>query len=185
MFRFLIVLFAVLYSAVPAFACDCVETSVEQAIDQAAHIFEGRVIAFDEESEHVRFRVTQTWRGSEDEEITIHNPSICGVPFEQDEIYLVYALEGEVPLVLLCNGTRPIEEATEDLEMLGPGVTPVDPETAATRPPMPTPPAMSGGCASCAIQGNGGTPSGLALLALVGLIRRKQRVGRRVQKSRN
>ncbi len=165
--------------------------------DHAAHfeaanaVFEGRVTRIQQgEPLEVTLMVVRTWKGADSEEVVVQTPSnsaACGVSFEQDHSYLVYATtEGEELFASLCGGTARVEDSQEALDQLGAGVTPVDPEPAnelrendeSEDDQAATVPPSSGGCASCAIGAND-TPGsltlgGLFVFAIALYLRRRQ-----------
>ena len=91
---------------------------------------------------------------------TASSSAACGIPFAVGQNYLIYASgDGRDLGVDLCSRTRPIEQADEDLRVIGLGATPVDPHAPASEKSVNTisaqpRPATKGGCASCSI----GTP---------------------------
>lgn len=70
----------------------------------------------------VRFRVDRAWRGGVSDRVVIHTGAggrDCGYDFERGVKYLVYAHQRDGRLSTgICSRTRPIREATEDLEYL-------------------------------------------------------------------
>lgn len=175
-------------------ACSCADLTPEQAAAQADAIFEGRVQRVERQGgERVaQLRVTRAWKGVTTEEVTVRtadSSAACGVSFEPDTYWLVYAEERAGGLRTgLCTRTRPADDAEADLAALGAGVTPVDPlgdapideegeaEDAAgeeAEPPRAAPPASRSGCASCSA-GAPDAPWSLALL-LLWAVRRRQR----------
>lgn len=70
-------------------------------------------------------------RPPSDGKVTVWTRSLgtgdCGYPFKEDQEYLVYTERHDVNNLLevdLCNGTKPIENAKEDLQVLGTGTNP-------------------------------------------------------------
>ena len=158
-----------------AAACSCVELTAERAFEQHAVVFEGRVLETtppDEPSGALRvvLEVVQRWKGADSERIELVTPaveSMCGVSFVPETSWLVYADVGADGAMTtgLCDRTRRIEQAEEDLAFLGAGVTPVDigEEDEVEDPAEDEAPAR-GGCASCAAAP---ARSGVPLLALL------------------
>jgi hypothetical protein len=165
-------------------ACSCMSQTPADALAQAAAVFEGRVrevAPAQPEGEmprqlRVRLQVVRSFKGSGTAEelvvTTAADSAACGYGFELDRSYLVYALAQRDGLdVSLCGRTQPIEEADEDLRLLGIGATPVNP---GTPPPLAeedkakTEPPARGGCASCSAGAAtaGGLGSTLLPLAL-------------------
>jgi hypothetical protein len=188
-----------------ACACSCEPTDLAARSDAAAAVFEGRVRAVAREGSaevgpsrlRVTLEVVQTWKGADAEEIvvtTMTDSAACGVPFEPGRSYLVFAAsDGANALSTgLCGGTKPREEADEDVAALGAGVTPVEVQDAPAR--ARTTPPGAGGCASChigAASGRARTTTGLGALMTVGVLgafaaaRRRSRSRRRARAPRD
>ena len=186
-------------------ACSCEPTDLAARSDAATAIFEGRVRAVAREGSaevgpsrlRVTLEVVQTWKGADAEEVvvtTMTDAAACGVPFEPGRSYLVFAAsDGASALSAgLCGGTKPREEADEDVAALGAGVTPVEVEDAPAR--ARTTPPGAGGCASChigAASGRARTPTELGALMTVGVLgalaaaRRRNRSRRRARAPRD
>lgn len=160
-------------------ACSCVQVSPAQARDEHAAVFEGRVLQIFAPApgdpsgrRSVVFEVVQQWKGIESERATVStaaSSAACGVAFEADTSWLVYADDGPDGLVTgLCSRTRRIEDAEEDLAALGAGVVPVDiTEADEVEPPAEREPPARGGCASCAVAARRPPPLGLAVVFLM------------------
>jgi hypothetical protein len=69
-------------------------------------------------------RVSEVWKGPRQQTVTVSTEADsgmgCGYPFEKGREYLVYAT-GKDPSVSLCSETKPLSEASADLEALGNG----------------------------------------------------------------
>lgn len=181
---------ALVLAPAPARACSCMEIGPEEAVEQSDAIFEGRVVGVSPAQgeigpgdNEVVLRVVRAWKGvpQDEEQVTVRtasNSAACGYNFEPDRSYLVYASESSDGSlrVSLCSRTQLIEQADEDLQVLGTGVTPVD----ATEPPE-APPAggevetKSNGCASCTVDRARAVPTGLLALAIAGLLAGRRR----------
>jgi len=165
-----------------ASACSCMQQTQEDAAQNAGAIFEGRVTRIDDPTgqKKVLFQVVRTFKGPSQESLTAttaNSSASCGYEFEQGKSYLVYATqeEGGALAVSLCSRTAPIENATEDLNKLGLGVTPFDPGAGSGTTPPPAAPASEpakGGCASCTVgaRGQSGAHEQHALSALALLV---------------
>jgi len=147
-----------------AAACSCAPQTVEQAKHAAAAIFEGRVTRIDDPDGQpkVHFQVVRSFKGPSHESTDVHtanNSAACGYAFEQGQSYLVYASDEDGSLFTgLCSRTQPIADASEDLAVLGLGVTPFDPGPGSDQQTPPSAPAaqpQKGGCASCTIGARG------------------------------
>jgi hypothetical protein len=148
--------------ASPAAACKCKFPTVEEGKEGAVAVFEGRVTKIEDEAKveggpppgkRVTFALVRTWKTLEDQEqVTLRtneSSAACGYDFEQDKSYLVYA--GGEPGALsasACSRTRPMSDASEDLGVLGAGITPVKVEPAADAGPSAPPKTKSAGCAT-------------------------------------
>jgi Tissue inhibitor of metalloproteinase len=178
-----------------ALACKCAPHSVAEGLNDAAAVFEGRVVSIEDVSEgtdpavakkRVTLSIVRVWKDLEDiETVTLTTnaeSAACGFQFERDKSYLVYANRSEQSLTVhSCTRTRLIADAGEDLSQLGAGVTPVriipaapagEPSKAAA--PATTKPPKRGGCAVSREGKSGLAACALSALAL-GLIRRRFR----------
>jgi len=131
---------SLLLLAAPALACKCMLPAVDAAREDAAALFEGRVLAIEQQGDdpgavngkqRVTLAVVRSWKGLErDERIDVYtngSSAACGYMFEKSTSYLIYASEHDGKLsVSLCSRTRPIADAAEDLALLGAGATPVN-----------------------------------------------------------
>ena len=180
-----------LLAARPARACSCMEIGPEKAIEQSDAIFEGRVVGVAPAQQgdigpsdvQVVLRVVRAWKGvgQDQEQIEVRtagNSAACGYDFEPDRSYLVYANEGSdgTLRVSLCSRTQLIEQAGEDLEVLGAGVTPVEVEDTEKKPAAEeVGTKQKGGCASCTVTPARAAPTGLMALALAVLLAWRRR----------
>jgi hypothetical protein len=119
-------------------ACSCVANGPPcEAYGQASAVFVGRVVGAAQQNEAVmdgvktvydvgtiRFSVQESFRGVDSKEVEIHSGTgggDCGYWFKRDEVYLIYAHQSSEDKKLytsICTRTRPISEASEDLEFL-------------------------------------------------------------------
>jgi len=171
-----------------AYACKCMLPTPEQAREAAPLIFEGRVSKIEDVpatpeqgigTKRVTLALVRTWKGLEDKESVVVSTSAssasCGFTFEPSTSYLVYAAEGEGGVIEVsgCSRTRAMADASEDLAVLGAGITPVEVKPAdetKSEPPKTAP--RSGGCGST----RGAEASGgLFLLPLTGLLLKRRR----------
>jgi hypothetical protein len=169
-------------SPATAHACKCMFPTVAQGRDQASAVFEGRVTKIEDVASEVEGGIglkkvtlilVRTWKGLEQEESVVVKTSAssasCGYGFALDQSYLVYA--GGTPPELevsSCSRTKPMDGASEDLAVLGAGITPVtiapvEPKEAT--PPQATP--KSGGCGS--VSGTAQASATFALLPITGI----------------
>ena len=131
-----------------ASACQCAmppasqsqQEIAKQALSDSAAVFAGEVVEIDRPSRPLKssidpvtvtFRVSESWKGPVRGMLKVRTPVSgvsCGYSFRSGESYLVYAseasiVEGEGLEVLLCSETKPLSEASADLEALGNGET--------------------------------------------------------------
>jgi hypothetical protein len=177
-------------SLVPeAHACKCMFPAPEAARDDAAAVFEGRVSDIQHEETTgaagigfnvVTLKLVRTWKGVEDQETvqvrTNDSSAACGISFEKDKSYLVYVIQGEHGFEAhACGRTREMSAASEDLAVLGGGVTPVKVDAPAA-PKKPEPPKVkSGGCGSRSASSS--SASAALLLPVLGLTLGRRRRG--------
>lgn len=142
----LIALLTVLALPQTCLACSCaVMEAPTTALTRAPAVFRGRAIGISSEQDwsrgslshyqRVTFRVDESWKGPTTHEVVVFTSlgdSVCGYPFVQGEDYLVYAFNTSSPSGLpaglgtgICNRTRPLNSAADDLHALGPG-TPIE-----------------------------------------------------------
>lgn len=170
-------------------ACECVESTPAAAFAAHVAVFEGRVVEVQPGDPSgytsVVMEVVQYWKGISTERITVFTPtaeSMCGLPFDTEQSWLVYAdREGERLVTGLCARTRRIEDAEADIAVLGAGIVPVEitdddeVEPPATGSARQGAPATRAGCASCAAAPSGRIPSLWALAPVALLLRRRRR----------
>jgi len=174
----------------PAAACKCAQLTPAQAKEEATAVFEGHVVEVSElpgppAQRQVRLKVVRAWKGVTAEELVIRTPAesaACGVELAKDQSYLVYATQQDDTLrAHSCSRTKLLAEADEDLQVLGMGATPVDPNGGLKPIEKPSAPPVQAGCASCAIgrpQPSSRAPLSFALAgALAFALRRYRRRG--------
>ncbi len=190
----LLALLCSVFLAIPssAYACKCIFPETAPAREAATAVFEGRVTAVEEvppEGEvgmgmkRVTLALVRTWKGLENKEsVTVStnaSSASCGYDFEPNTSYLVYAGGSEAALdVSGCSRTRRMSDASEDLAVLGVGITPVDVKAEPSAPPAAaTVPTKRGGCGS--MSGSASAGASLLFFPVTGLVlrarRRKQR----------
>ena len=142
----LVAAFAVLL-ALPqtCFACSCLTPPppTEAAADAAA-VFQGAVIRVEQvrgntgaAHRRVTLRVSKVWKGNVTSETlvyTVNDSAACGINFQQGIEYVIYAsvangtdfwgVPADSLVTGLCDRTRPVAEAADDLAALGPGQPP-------------------------------------------------------------
>ena len=183
-------------------ACSCMAQEQPEAFQQAASVFEGRVVSQEHPTDPsgevtVLLDVVRRWKGADAQQvqvITASNSAACGYNFEDGKSYLVYTNaptdeEGNptagLERVSLCSRTAPIENAGADLAAMGEGITPVDPQggSQAEQDLVETPATQtngqSAGCASCAVLSPNASEAapivGSGLVIALALWRRRRR----------
>lgn len=124
----------------PAYACTCATRPISEYIESSSSTFTGKVESIQPSPTggyYVGFtdvfRVWGVWVNDQpsDGKATVWTRSLgagdCGYPFEEGQEYLVYTERHEISNLLevdLCNGTKSIGDAEEDLQVLGTGTNP-------------------------------------------------------------
>jgi len=127
-----------------ASACSCAilgnspEERAEIALKESTAVFSGevldvekgpltRMLGFRIPSSRVTLRISEVWKGPQQETLEVRTPSqggACGYSFSEGREYLVYAYGKEEPFQTdLCSETKPLSKASADLEALGNGET--------------------------------------------------------------
>lgn len=121
-----------------SFACSCIMSGTPtEELAKSTAVFSARVtdinvptrfVSFSSaDPVKVTFQVDDVWKGPIQETqvaTTARSGASCGYEFEEGKEYIVYAQGDESDLkVSLCSRTRPLSQASADLEELGPGNT--------------------------------------------------------------
>lgn len=128
------VLFAIAFGREQAHACKCAQSTPEERLQKSSTVFSGVAAEVEEDAssdaqpQRTTFKVEQSWKGVSKERVVVQGDgSICDIPFQEGERYLVYATGGgkskEGTLrTSRCQGTRVLKEplAVDDLQTLGP-----------------------------------------------------------------
>jgi hypothetical protein len=125
-----------------ASACSCMllpgsqQEQARRALAQSSAVFSGEVIDIEKgySSSSVIFRVSEVWKGKQRDTRTMKSSigtsmiNSCAYGFKEGQEYLVYAYWGNVgspPRPALkadgCTETKPLSEASADLQSLGDG----------------------------------------------------------------
>ena len=118
-----------------SYACTCAPNETPQkALSESTAVFSGRVIELyyiDQHYYQVLFDVQESWKGIDEEPLTINTSTsgnTCGYDFELGNDYLVYAHGQTQPIggkpelgTGICSRTTPISTAQADLLVLGEG----------------------------------------------------------------
>ncbi|WP_211746234.1 hypothetical protein [Paenibacillus sp. Marseille-Q4541] len=125
------------------YACSCVQPlSVKEELGRSDAVFTGRVLEIKEETglqgfvtKSVLFEITQIWKGESKSQMIIHTGAgggDCGYHFEESKDYLVYASlstmygNKEQLVTIICDRTKGLADAQEDLTKLGEGKVPTE-----------------------------------------------------------
>jgi hypothetical protein len=118
-----------------AHACSCASVPLEEHLRTSDAVFSGEVVGIDQNDlssgagpqlGKVTFDVSDVWKGVSEEPVAVYGKgpeATCGIDFEEDESYLVYAHRSneDDPLeTYLCDATKPLAAAERDLRLLGP-----------------------------------------------------------------
>ncbi|MGG4402449.1 hypothetical protein ABEW61_20120 [Paenibacillus amylolyticus] len=118
------------------YACSCVESDVQERLKTNTTVFTGEVVkkGRSQQSKHdgllreYTFDVDTAWKGVNAKKMKIlasdGGSESCGIQFEKNQSYLIYAYQYEVDQKLhtnLCSRNVPIEQAGDDLKLLGAG----------------------------------------------------------------
>ncbi|MBP1994394.1 hypothetical protein [Paenibacillus eucommiae] len=139
----LVVSFMAIFSPAPAYACSCaMPQTVEAQFNHSEAVFAGRVIEVKEDrslggriSKSALFELSQIWKGGSESQLIIQTGSgggDCGYNFEEGKDYLVYAhpstmySDKEALVTIICDRTNVIDQAQEDLAILGKGKAPTE-----------------------------------------------------------
>ncbi len=140
----MLVVFVMMLLAMPSasYACSCVPVPpVQEELQRSDAVFAGKVVEITEQKQPdgyitkaVRFEVTDTWKGVSQSQVIITTGmggGDCGYEFITGKDYLVYAsksnMYGEETLVtVICDRTRELSAAGEDLGVLGAGKAPTE-----------------------------------------------------------
>lgn len=111
-------------------ACDCKPVSTPDAIEQAKVVFAGQVVDINTNwvsgGWKISFAVEEVYKDRADRFIIINTPweKDCGIIFKKEARYLVYAERPYHFKTHSCMGTKFLEEAEADLQLLGEGSAP-------------------------------------------------------------
>lgn len=116
------------------YACSCLQPGTPQEeLAKMDAVFTGKVLEVDEKynsTTKVKLSVSETWKGVNTKEVVVYtamDSAACGVYFEKDKDYLVYAhLEDGEYTTYLCSRTAELAQAQSDLKELGEGTVPTD-----------------------------------------------------------
>jgi MYXO-CTERM domain-containing protein len=158
---FLVATFLLVFSGGVAHATSCAAPVFETSFERADIVFIGRATkAGMEEGSRVVFHVDRVFKGDVPTDVEIRTGGMKGAMIDAPGDYLVFAFRpssGPTELFAhLCGGTEHVERVADWVQKLGPSHPPIasTKTTVASPTPAPvapTPPASSGGCASCTV----------------------------------
>jgi hypothetical protein len=134
-------------------ACSCAEPwPVEKALEKRDAVFSGTILKIEEPDQtliqssaapvEVTIKVDKVWKGDLKEVVIIKtalSEASCGYPFVENQDYLIYASGvGEELRTGLCERTTLLDQAKEDLKILGPGKTPAPSQNSIQTEPVQT-----------------------------------------------
>lgn len=132
-FSLVVILLAASLTTFPttSYACKCVEPqSVEKELESSKAVFSGKIVDINNEKNNRKllFEVRESWKGiSQTQVILTDELSSCSLDFLEGESYLVYAYDFQGDLTTnICDRTKELSSAGEDLETLGKGSTPTE-----------------------------------------------------------
>lgn len=131
---FLLTILSLPFFSSTGYACSCLPPGTPQEeLAKMDAVFTGKVLDVNEKynsTTQVKLSVSSTWKGVNTKEVVIYtamDSAACGVNFEQDKEYLVYAhLEDGEYTTYLCSRTAELAHAHSDLKELGKGTVPTD-----------------------------------------------------------
>ena len=132
-FSLIAFLLATVFTTFPSVshACKCVEVqSVEKELESSEAVFSGKIIDIRTEKDNrkILFEVEETWKGVSQTQIILKDEwSSCSLDFIEGESYLLYAddFQGELT-TNICDRTKELSGAGEDLATLGKGTMPTE-----------------------------------------------------------
>ena len=118
-------------TASAVYPCQCEIMKPSKKLRKAKAVFVGEVLEIgrNDKSEWatvaVKFKVERYWKGEKEQYVTVVGaPSAagtCGLPVELGKKYLIYAFKSEGQLETSFCVSRSLENATEDLTIIGRG----------------------------------------------------------------
>ncbi|MGN7413912.1 hypothetical protein [Paenibacillus sp. SAF-068] len=125
-----------LFPGEKVYACSCVESDVQKRLETYTAVFTGEVVKKGPSQQskndglltEYTFDVDTAWKGVDAKKMKIiasdGGSESCGIQFEKNHSYLIYAYQYEVDHKLhtnLCSGNILMEQAGNDLKLLGAG----------------------------------------------------------------
>ena len=125
-----------LFSGEKVYACSCVESGVQERLKTNTTVFTGEVVKKGPSQQskndgmlrEYTFDVDTAWKGVNAKKMKIiasdGGSESCGIQFEKNQSYLIYAYQSELDQKLhtnLCSRNVLVEQAGDDLKLLGAG----------------------------------------------------------------
>ncbi|MGD6778888.1 hypothetical protein ACQCT3_00475 [Sutcliffiella horikoshii] len=130
---FLLSILSLPFFSSTGYACSCLPPGTPQEeLSKMDAVLTGKVLEVEENNSttKVKLSVSETWKGVKTKEVVVYtamDSAACGVNFEKDKDYLVYAhLEDGEYTTYLCSRTAELTQAQSDLKELGEGTVPTD-----------------------------------------------------------
>ncbi|MCT2537463.1 hypothetical protein NC661_00730 [Aquibacillus koreensis] len=118
---FLFIITSVLSFIIPnkAYACSCIDDSVEENYQDSSVVFTGTLVSKDTEGGN-KFQVDKVWKGElQDGYVYSGFFGMCGTEFEKGSKYLVYTYNHDgTEETSLCSDNKLISEASADINKL-------------------------------------------------------------------
>lgn len=135
--------FMMIFHSSNVYACSCAQPqTVKDQFSRSEAVFSGKVLEVKEQknlngsmTKAALFDVSRIWKGGTESQIIIHTGSgggDCGFKFENGKEYLVYAQpstmygDKELLVTIICDRTVALDQAQEDLAVLGEGKLPTE-----------------------------------------------------------
>jgi hypothetical protein len=135
--------FIMIFHSSNVYACSCAQPqAVKDQFSRSEAVFSGKVLEVKEQrnvngsmTKAALFDVSRIWKGGTDSQIIVHTGSgggDCGFNFEKGKDYLVYAAPSsmyggkELLVTIICDRTVGLNQAQEDLAVLGAGKIPTE-----------------------------------------------------------
>lgn len=126
-----------IFSAAEALACSCMPPGPpKEELKEADAVFVGKVVRLETEGDEftgqlkATIRASKVWKGPVRRYVVVRTArqgSMCGYGFQTSQKYVVYTYKSEDGRLTtnICSRTKPLAQAAEDLEDLGPAYPPI------------------------------------------------------------
>lgn len=104
-------------------ACRCAPPAVRTAYKRADTVITAKVLSIDADSggrQRVSLSVSQAWKRTVPDDLTINNSRVCPFSFEEGKDYLLFVSKDQNGALYVdrCTRNRPVEQADESLRWL-------------------------------------------------------------------